>query len=283
MAPRLRGLSNRTPCTGRRVRAPDCRRTAGIVPRVRAGGDGPTRTSHGGGCLTQGLPANPGHPGTQDPRDARRQRRPHGIEPDRLPRLRRSACRRERRAPHQLRRSRVRHGSDHERAGAARRLHSVRRHLPDLQRLQPQRHPHGRVDEAARDPRLHARQHRPRRGRPHAPGCGACGELAPDSQSRRLAPRRRSRDGRRVDPGAHSGRAPLGPAPVAPEPAGTAALARAASRSAPRRLRVERPREPARRHSGHRFRAGLGHGGAASARRARAGGACGLAALVHRV
>ena len=85
-----------------------------------------------------------------------------GVQPDRLPRLRRRARRREGRAPHPLRRARVRHGRGDERPRAARRLHPLRRHLPDLQRLQPQCHPHGRADEAARDPCLHPRQHRPR-------------------------------------------------------------------------------------------------------------------------
>ena len=110
----------------------------------------------------------------QAARAARRQRRPDRLEPDRLPRLRRGARRRDGRPPHQLRRARVRHGRDHERHGAARRLHPLRRHLPDLQRLQPQRHPHGRADEAARDPRLHARLDRPGRGRPDAPDGRAC-------------------------------------------------------------------------------------------------------------
>ena len=59
------------------------------------------------------------------------------------------AGRRQGRAPHQLRRARVRHGGDHERRRAARRLHPLRRHLPDLQRLQPQRDPHGGADAAS--------------------------------------------------------------------------------------------------------------------------------------
>ena len=59
--------------------------------------------------------------------------------------------------PPVLRRARVRHGRHHERHGPARRPHPLRRHLPDVQRLQPQRHPHGGADEAARDPRAHAR------------------------------------------------------------------------------------------------------------------------------
>ena len=104
-------------------------------------------------------------------RAARRLGRPDRLEPHRLQARRRCAsrARQRRRPPHQLRRARVRHGRDHERHRAARRLHPVRRHLPDLQRLQPQRDPHGRADEAARDPRVHARLHRPRRRRADAP------------------------------------------------------------------------------------------------------------------
>jgi transketolase len=48
-----------------------------------------------------------------------------------------------------LRRARVRHGRDHERPRAARRLPPLRRHLPHLQRLLAQRAAHGRADEAA--------------------------------------------------------------------------------------------------------------------------------------
>jgi hypothetical protein len=85
-------------------------------------------------------------------RAAGRLGRPDRLQPHQhQPARRRCASTRrraQRRAPHQLRRARVRHGRHHERRGAARRLHPLRRHLPDLQRLQPQRHPHGRADEA---------------------------------------------------------------------------------------------------------------------------------------
>jgi transketolase len=120
-------------------------------------------------------------------RAAGRQRRPDRLQPDQhqasTPALRFDAAGKvvpNGRPPHQLRRARVRHGRHHERRGAARRLHPLRRHLPDLQRLQPQRHPHGRADEAARDPCVHARQHRPGRRRPHAPERGARRQPAPD-------------------------------------------------------------------------------------------------------
>ncbi len=70
---------------------------------------------------------------------------------------------------------------------AARRLHPLRRHLPHLQRLQPQRHPHGRADEAPRGARVHARLHRPGRRRPDAPVDRARRLAAPHSEPRRLA------------------------------------------------------------------------------------------------
>ena len=135
-------------------------------------------------------------------------------------RRRRRVARRTARPPHQLRRARVRHGGGHERHRAARRLHPVRRHLPDLQRLQPQRDPHGGADEAARDPRLHARLDRPRRGRPDAPVDRARGVAAADPRPRRLAPGRHRRDGWSPGPAAIESRErPTRAAAVAPEPA----------------------------------------------------------------
>ena len=70
---------------------------------------------------------------------------------------------------HLLRRARIRHDARSERPCAARRLHPVRRHVPDVLRLRAQRAAHGRADEAALDLRLHARFDRPGRRRPDAP------------------------------------------------------------------------------------------------------------------
>ena len=95
--------------------------------------------------------------------------------------------------------------------------------FPDLQRLQPQRHPHGRADEAAGDPRVHPRFDRPGRRRAHAPAGGACGQPALDSQPRCLAPVRRGGDRGRVDARAAPGRPADRLAAVATEPAGAAA------------------------------------------------------------
>ena len=153
--------------------------------------------------------------------------------------------RRPARPPHQLRRARVRHGGDHERHRPARRLHPVRRHLPDLQRLQPQRDPHGRADEAARRPRLHARLDRPRRGRPDAPVDRARGVAAPDSRTSTSGAR--ATRSRRWSPGPaaiESRDRPTRAAAVAPEPAvcAQAGLRRRRARGRPRRDRQGRLR-----------------------------------------
>ena len=52
--------------------------------------------------------------------------------------------------PHQLRRARIRHERGHERHRAAWRLHTLRRNLPDVLGLQPQRGAHGGADGRAR-------------------------------------------------------------------------------------------------------------------------------------
>ena len=74
-----------------------------------------------------------------------------------------------RRQLYALRRARVRHVGDHERHGAAWRLHSLRRHVSDFLRLRAQCGAHGGADAAARDFRLHPRFDRAGRGRPDPP------------------------------------------------------------------------------------------------------------------
>ena len=131
------------------------------------------------GGHAQGLAAGAGRAGAGAARAVRRLGRPHRQQPDQLQGLHGGRPRPAGQPP-ELGRARIRHGRGAERHGAARRLHPLRRHLPDLQRLQPQRHPHGGADEAARDPCLHARQHRPGRRRAHAPERGACAVAAAD-------------------------------------------------------------------------------------------------------
>ncbi len=70
----------------------------------------------------------------------------------------------------QLRRARIRHVRHHERHRPARRVHSVRRHLPDVLGIRTQCPAHGRADEDAEHLRLYARFHRSRRRRPDPPG-----------------------------------------------------------------------------------------------------------------
>ena len=121
---------------------------------------------------------------------------------------------------------------------AARRLHPLRRHLPHLQRLQPQRDPHGGADEAARRPRVHARFDRPRRGRPDAPVDRARGVAAPDpATSTSGGPATRSRRSVAWAAAIESRDRPSGAAAVAPEPAATAPRRRLRRRRRRRRLR----------------------------------------------
>jgi hypothetical protein len=106
----------------------------------------------------------------------------------------------------------------HERRRPARRLHPVRRHLPDLLRLQPQRPAHGCADEAAFAVRVHPRLDRPGRRRPDPPVGRARLVAAPDPEPGQLASMRHHR----IDGGlGRSRQAQDGPRPdlLAPEPA----------------------------------------------------------------
>jgi len=77
------------------------------------------------------------------------------VEPDQLEGLRQHRARPARQLP-ALRRAGVRHVGDHERDRAARRIPAVRRHLPGVRRLCPQRHPAVGTDGAADDLRADA-------------------------------------------------------------------------------------------------------------------------------
>ena len=76
---------------------------------------------------------------------------------------------------HLLRRARIRHDRHHERPHRARRLPSVRRHVPGVLRLRAQRGAHRGAHAPARDAGLHARLHRPGRRRSDAPAHRAPG------------------------------------------------------------------------------------------------------------
>jgi transketolase len=73
------------------------------------------------------------------------------------------------RALFSLRRARVRHDGDHERHGAAWRIHPLRRNVPRFLRLRPERRALGGTHASARDSRLHARFHRLGRGWTNTP------------------------------------------------------------------------------------------------------------------
>ena len=120
--------------------------------------------------------------------------------------------------------------------GAARRHLPVRRHLPDVLGIRPQRPAHGRPDEAARGLGVYPRFHRPGRRRPDSPAGRADRHAAHDSQHDCLAPLRQHRD-----PGGLGGQRrkagrPELPHFEPPEPALRQAQRRADRRHPPRRL-----------------------------------------------
>ena len=131
--------------------------------------------------------------------------------------------------------------------GAARRLHSVRRDVPGLQRLRAQRGAHERVDGRARDPRLHARFDRPGRRRADAPadrtpGIAALHPATTTSGVPAMPSNRRWRGARRSN-----ARRPVVPGVLAPEPRAPAAQRRAGRRHRTRRLRPARQRRRTRK------------------------------------
>ncbi len=161
-------------------------------------------------------------------RVAGRQRRPHRFEPHRLSRMRRRARWPQRRAAHQLRRARVRHGGHHERHRAARRLRALWR-APSSTFSDYSRNAI-RMAALMGKRVIHVFTHdsdRPRRRRPDSPARGTCREPAADSEPGCLAPLRCGRDGSRLDARAVAARAPERLAAVAAEPAGAASPARA--------------------------------------------------------
>ena len=105
-----------------------------------------------------------------------------------------------RRAQHPLRRARARDGRGGERARLSRRLHPVRRDVPRVLRLHAPADPAGRARRAALDLRVHARQHRRRRGRADPPADRAARRAARDPRparaSARATPTRRAAPGR---------------------------------------------------------------------------------------
>ena len=107
-----------------------------------------------------------------------------------------------------FRRPRACDGRHRQRPGGAWWHHSVRRDVPGFFRLYASTDPAGRADGAARRARVHARQHRARRGRPHTSARGAAGSAARDSESRRDPAGRRQRDRGCVARGAGEARQP---------------------------------------------------------------------------
>ncbi len=78
-------------------------------------------------------------------------------------------------------------------------LHPLRRHLHDLQRLQPQRHPHGRADDASASSMCSRTTPSAWAKTAHAPAHRARRQPAPDSGPGRVAPCRHRRNRRGLD------------------------------------------------------------------------------------
>ena len=214
----FRRLPRGLPGGSGRTRAPHERRPAGQLRADPGRGDRRLRRQEGKHRHPQGQPERDPGAGAVAARIPRRLGRPDRFEPDQLER-KHCAAFRQAGQPHQLRRARIRHERDHERHRPARRLHPVRRHLPDLLRLQPQRAAHGRADEAALDLRVHPRLDRPGRRRPDPPVGRARVVAAPDPEPGQLASVRHGRIGRRLGRRGQAQGRPVDPDLLAPEPA----------------------------------------------------------------
>ena len=199
----------------------------------------------------------------QMPELLRRFGRSLGVQRHRLQRHQTPARHRHERQLRTVRGARIRHGGDGQRHLPARGLPPVRRYLPGLLRLRPERRaPVGR-DASAGRLCLHPRLDRRRRGRPHPPARRASGEPAPDAQSGGLAAGRRAGNRRRLAARDRTPRRPRGARPDPPEPAPDRCRPGAPRWCSARRLCGARTRRPGgpRDHC-HRLGSGAGdHGG----------------------
>ena len=182
-----------------------------------------------------------------------------------------------------LRGARVRHERDGQRGAAARRLPPLRRHLPDLLRLRPERPAHGGADAHPEHLRADPRLGRPRRRRADPPAGRAARLAQADPPHGRLAPLRRGRDHRRLEGRDRArGGADL-PDPEPPVPAAPGPRRGDARRHRARRLRPAPDPGGARGDSHrHRFRGGA-RGGRRRAPRRRDRGARRLDAQHRRL
>ncbi len=142
-----------------------------------------------------------------------------------------------------LRRPRARDGRDRQRDRLSRRVHPVRRDVPDVQRLHAWRGPPVRAGGPARHPRLDPRFGGPRRGRSHAPAGRALRRAPRDPEPVVRAARGRQRDRGGVGPGRRASRRPGRAGTDPPEAADARGHRHAGSRGSPsRRLRPPRGR-----------------------------------------
>ena len=129
-------------------------------------------------------------------RHGRRLGRPHRLEQHQDGLAEGQHARRRHRPLRLLRHPRARDGRGHERHGAARRHHPLRRHLPGVHRLLPALDPSRGADGPARDLRHDPRFDRSRRGRPDPSAGRASGRAARHSRPAGDAAGRHDRDGR---------------------------------------------------------------------------------------
>ena len=168
------------------------------------------------------------------------------IEPDRRQGRRRLRARRAR--PERLvRRPRARDGRRRERDRLPRRVHPVRRHVPDVQRLHARLRPARGAERPPRDLRLDPRLGRAGRGRPDPPAGRALRGAAGDPQPVVRPARRRERGGGGVGGGARARRrVAVGPGRAVADPP-EAADAAGHGRAGPRRRRAAAATSCARR------------------------------------
>ena len=184
----------------------------------------------------QGIGRSAGDPHRHLPGDHRRLGRSFGlgVHQDEEPAA--AGSRRLYRPLRPLRRARACDGGDHERHGAAWRLHPLRRHLPGLRRLHARRHADVGADAPAGDLCAHPRFHRRRRGRPDAPSGGDAGEPPGDAEHAGVPSGGRGRDLRELADRGHRQRHAVGAGahpPGGARPSGWSTRASTCARAAP--------------------------------------------------
>ena len=183
IAPRSRPRP-RSSCAGSTGDAPPTAGTPGSRPTR------PARSSRRGNASQDAIQA------LAEPRPGavRRRGRPVRVEPDRRQGRADDFSADEAGPEPAVRRPRARDGRDRQRHRVPRRVHPVRRHVPDVQRLHARLRPAGRAGRAPRHLRLDPRLGRARRGRPDPPAGRALRRAAGDPEPVVRPAGRRQRD-----------------------------------------------------------------------------------------